>query len=274
MADKGQGSGGSSPSKLDRFLSKLGRTMSTPRNGIRARRGGSPPQPAAGSHEHGSIRADTLRKRERVAELRRQREQQANGRAPRRSQVTSPGETPQRSSFAAMAAALRNPQPLKQALESDEFFDSPELNLLAQPLDPDAAVAHVDPVPPSQRRQPPAPRGPPKTPARDENDFIINIPPTTLSPLVPRSADRRQRSRTAVFAAESADAAPDAGRQRPQTYIASGGQHSSHVYMEIEAEMAQNQALKRELAQLDATVKALERLVDAGKSLRAVREAC
>ncbi|KAJ2359244.1 hypothetical protein GGF43_000266 [Coemansia sp. RSA 2618] len=315
MAEKNRSNGQSSPSKLDRFLSRLGRTMTPPKMGIRSRRGVSPTRQldmavegasADGPTRDGllqerSVRADTLRKRERVAELRRQREQKAAGQRQRqaRASAISPGAPADLATMAAAGSPLPHPGEMRgqsldvrlgraepgAGLESDEFFNNPELNLLMQPLDPESAVADVEPVPPSQRAKQLGPRaaqatysarGAAKTPVRGEFDFTINIPSTTLSPLVPGSMDRRQRSRTAVFMADSAvsiDA--DAGRRgmRPHTFTdgAGGAQKSSDVYQQIEAEMAENEVLKRELAQLDATVKALEQLVVASHSLRAVR---
>ncbi|KAJ2482642.1 hypothetical protein IWW56_000984 [Coemansia sp. RSA 2131] len=321
MAENGRGAGDSSPGKLDRFLSRLSRTMTPPKMGIRTRRGVSPTQPLDmvidgaqadeskdGLFREKSVRAETLRKRERVAELRKQREQKASQRQSRATAV-SPGAA-NLVNLAAMAAAgspvsqtgMHNSQPLdmqrdrqgaEARLESDEFFNNPELNLLMQPLDLESAIADAESIPPSQRAKQrgkrtalavPSSRGPASTPVKSEFDFTINIPSTTLSPLVPGGADRRQRSRTAVFVADSAvtiDATAGNGRrgQRSHTFlnvakVADSTQRSNAVYQQIEAEMAQNEALKRELAQLDATVKALERLVVASHSLRAVREAC
>ncbi|KAJ2852027.1 hypothetical protein IWW36_000606 [Coemansia brasiliensis] len=318
----GDGSAPISPSKLDRFLSKLGRTMATPRSHIRSRRGVSPtPQldfsiGHAGTSNHqphaaaaaaaealnASIRTDTMRKRERVAELRRQREQKERIQLQRRSRAVaaSPGNVMSGTNIAAIAASgSPGGQPgsyaeplslplgsLEDMAKSDEFFNDPQLDLLMHPLDPESAVAGIDLVPPSQRareqsRRPassmPAARGAARTPAKDEFDFTINIPSTTLSPLVPRGSDRRQRARAAVFMADdaAANACANRGRQGLQprspanvAKVADDAQASRDVYQQIEAEMAQNKALKRELAQLDATVKALERLVVAGHSLR------
>ncbi|KAJ2529710.1 hypothetical protein IWW43_004744 [Coemansia sp. RSA 1935] len=321
MADNGRGTGDGSPGKLDRFLSRLSRTMTPPKMGIRTRRGGSPAQPLDmavngaqtdeakdGLFREKSVRSETLRKRERVAELRKQREQKASQRKSRTSAV-SPGAA-NLVNLAEMAAAgspiphtgmygsqsldmQRDRQGAEARLESDEFFNNPELNLLMQPLDLESAIADAESIPPSQRAKQrgkraalaaSSSRGPASTPVKNEFDFTINIPSTTLSPLVPGGADRRQRSRTAVFMADSAvaiDTMAGNGQrgQRSHTFlnvaqVAESTKRSNAVYRQIEAEMAQNEALKRELAQLDATVKALERLVVAGHSLRAVREAC
>ncbi|KAJ1744353.1 hypothetical protein LPJ78_000105 [Coemansia sp. RSA 989] len=308
MPEKAGGSSAPiSPNKLDRFLSKLGRTMATPRNHIRSRRGGLPTpqldiaadqedansrQPHVAGALNASIRTDTMRKRERVAELRRQREQKERMQQQRRSRalVTSPGNVVSGASIAAIGSPGGYAEPLsiphggfEDMAKSDEFFNDPQLDLLMHPLDPESAVADIDPVPPSQRarehsRRPAPPvsatRGAARTPAKDEFDFTINIPSTTLSPLVPRGADRRQRARAAVFMADG----EGRGRQgvRPQSLanvarVADSTQASRDVYQQIEAEMAQNKALKRELAQLDATVKALEQLVVAGHSLQTLR---
>ncbi|KAJ2449157.1 hypothetical protein EV183_005042 [Coemansia sp. RSA 2336] len=305
----GDGNAPISPSKLDRFLSKLGRTVATPRSHIRSRRGVSPTpqldiaagqagtssrQPHIAGALNASIRTDTMRKRERVAELRRQREQKERMQQQRRSRahVTSPGSVVSGANIAAIGSPGGYAEPLPLArgnfedmARSDEFFNDPQLDLLMHPLDPESAVADIDPVPPSQRAREqsrrPAPatsatRGAARTPAKDEFDFTINIPSTTLSPLVPRGADRRARA--AVFMADGAAASDGRGRQglQPQTLadvatVADSTQVSRDVYQQIEAEMAQNKALKRELAQLDATVKALEQLVVAGHSLQALR---
>ncbi|KAJ2711431.1 hypothetical protein H4R19_003248 [Coemansia spiralis] len=272
------GEAGPSASKLDRFLNRLSRTMTPPKASIRSRRGVSPPAPleAVGGggqvstpegtgdtgqrHHSESARTTTLRKREKIAELRRRRQQDLEQR--RQSQYTamSPaaGAAPGAASMAALAAVVsplgpgQPPFPVPQSarwgpagMGEDRFFDSPELNLLLQPIDLDSVVCVVDPTPPSQRT--PAKRPGQRSAARDELDFTIDIPSTSLSPTVPLGLGHgRQRSR----ATGRDHGAPPAGSAVP----ASDGR----VFQHIEDELARNRALKRELARLGAIVQALE----------------
>ncbi|KAJ2785377.1 hypothetical protein H4R18_000588 [Coemansia javaensis] len=286
MLDRGSGAAEPTPSKLDRFLSRLGRRMTPPNGPLRSRRGISPapaPAPELGVGDATPARSTAQQKREKIAELRRRREQSLAGQR-RQSQylAMSPGAggtAPGGASLAALAAAMSPAEPQRRphaAADPDEdrFFDSPELDLLLQPISVAEAVNVVDPVPPSQRSQE---RQRLRRPARgasedddaddDELDFTISIPSTSLSPMVPLGRGRglghgRQRSRTAVFVA--------GGRPRPHTVAAApdkapapapAADAGESVERQLARELDRNSALRRELARLDAAVGALETLV-------------
>ncbi|KAJ2769760.1 hypothetical protein IWQ56_002426 [Coemansia nantahalensis] len=270
--------------KLDRIINRLTRRMTPPKLSIRSRRGASPPELLEGvaggaqapepertdswrQQQSESARATTLRKREKIAELRRRRQQDLEQRRQSQYSAMSPvaAIAPGAANLAALAAAVSplGPgaagQPLflapqsarrdQACLAEDQFFDSPELNLLLSPIDIDSMVGGVGSSPPS--RQTPARRHNPRPTAHDELDFTIDIPSTSLSPVVPLGRGHgRQRSRAAM---------PVAGRGAP----AAGPAASRRMHQQIDEELARNRALRRELARLDDVVQALEKLAPA-----------
>ncbi|KAJ2809051.1 hypothetical protein H4R20_000415 [Coemansia guatemalensis] len=328
MAGEGGNGAETSPSKLNRLLSRLSRTMTPPKTSIRSRRGVSPTQqlevgvaipnsapsnrPIRDEYHHnyqqqqqGTINEDTLRRRQKIAELRGRREQEYQDRQRRLTQQTQALFSPEADNTAGFEsavpfplntlnmslaafpgtaeyeqmAALRTPE----TREAERFIESRDMDILLQPIDVESMINVVDPVPPSQRPRQEKRTQRHSTPqqhcaaasgrrAMDEMDFTINIPSTSLSPMMPlQPGHRRQRSRATVFYAEKdlEKFAEDSRKHQGlrsytalNTAVSPGGLKPSNALCEqIEAELRRNASLKHELAQLDASIRAIGSLL-------------
>ncbi|KAJ2612040.1 hypothetical protein H4S08_002875 [Coemansia sp. RSA 1365] len=323
----GEGGNGSetSPSKLNRFLSRLSRTRTPPKTNIRSRRGISPTQQlevgaagipssssndrAAGANKyrhHETLNEDTLRRRQKIAELRGRREKEYLDKQRRLTQQTQALFSPEADnavgfdsavpfplntlnmSMAAFPgtaeyeqmAALRTPE----TREAERFIESRDMDLLLQPIDAESMLNVVDSVPPSQRVRQEKHDQRHSTPQHglhravtsgrrpvDEMDFTINIPSTSLSPMMPlHPGHGRQRSRATVFYAEKDLEKFAENNRRNQglcsqtalnTAISSGSKLPDALCRQIEIELRRNASLKHELAQLDASIRAISSLL-------------
>ncbi|PIA16788.1 hypothetical protein COEREDRAFT_80868 [Coemansia reversa NRRL 1564] len=334
MAGEGGNSGETSPSKINRLLSRLSRTMTPPKTSIRSRRGISPTQQlevgavgvavpssapndrAAGEDEyryhyqqqrHETINEETLRRRQKIAELRGRREKEYLDRQRRQTQQTQALFSPEADNAVgfdsavpfplntlnmSMAAfpgtaeyeqmtALRTPE----TREAERFIESRDMDLLLQPIDTESMLNVVDPTPPSQRvKQEKRDQRHSTSQQRlhravtsgrrtvDEMDFTINIPSTSLSPMMPlHPVHGRQRSRATVFYAEK-DLEKFAENNRNNQGLCSHTALNTAISSresklpdalcrQIEVELRRNASLKHELAQLDASIRAISSLL-------------
>ncbi|KAJ2724618.1 hypothetical protein GGI07_001871 [Coemansia sp. Benny D115] len=288
--------------------------------------------PASVDRQRGSVRADSLRKREKIAELRRRRQQQLE--AADESILASPGSISGGGSGsgggaavtragASLAALFKSPPRAREPSESrymnrgtsvassmhvadaaaEEFINNPELNLLLGLIDVEPLVsAAVDPEHPPAAASPPTMQPPvdsapvsavqAKTMQRANShsgyatatgggavgdaDFTINIPTTSLSPVVPfgfgralgehglarrLSARLGRPSRTSLLPKQIAEAEAN----KSDASDGDGGDDS--VFAELEAERRTNLRLRKELAKINAEIDAVARLAHANKAL-------
>ncbi|KAJ2081027.1 hypothetical protein H4R24_002642 [Coemansia sp. RSA 988] len=333
MAGEGGNGVDTSPSKLNRFLSKLSRTMTPPKTSIRSRRGVSPAQQLevgdaeiaipssahsdrlAGGDEYrhyyqqhqSTMNEDTIRRRQKIAELRGRREQEYLDRQRRLTQQTQALFSPEINNAAGFESVVPLPlNPLNMSLaafpgtaeyeqmaalrtpetrEAERFIESRDMDLLLQPINAESMINVVDSVPPSQRSRQEKRAQSHSTPQQrhrcaassgrrpvDEMDFTINIPSTSLSPMMPlHPGHRRQGSRATVFYAEK-DLEKFAENSRKHQGLCSytalnsaispgGPKPSNALCQQIEAELRRNASLKHELAQLDASIRAISSLL-------------
>ncbi|KAJ1721206.1 hypothetical protein LPJ53_004227 [Coemansia erecta] len=287
------------------------------------------PVPASVERHRGSVREDSLRKREKIAELRRKRLNPAgdggiDSATPSRAgtQLAALFRTPPRESVGTSPSAAMSPTGLSgtsampmsarqgygQWLNfitpaEDGFFNSPELNLLLQQVDLDPLVE--SPAAPAPESLLPAT---PATPPADdvvsetlvqsrltvnqqarsmrranshngqglginaganinygESDFTINIPSTSLSPVVPLSARNllrpslaRRRSRTVMqIPNTNSDATGKTAvnmaqqRQQHKQQQPSRNKHAATAYDDVDTSSSDEEDLETILRQLD-----------------------
>ncbi|KAJ2570106.1 hypothetical protein IW140_002576 [Coemansia sp. RSA 1813] len=253
-----------------------------------------------------SVQAESVRKRERIAELRRARlnnlvdfqqeqeqeqqpEQQQERERLENAHVRSPGDfvlSPPTSSHIATAVENGSPIPVSARQNSakslvspavDRFFNSPELNLLLHPIDVES-INELDDKEQVPSKRPRSKRQPtPVSPSNEHGmDFKIDIPSTSLSPVVAGGLTmllrRKSRTTTAQHLQKNRDgvsklgAALNTGNTRPQTTAggiteASKKDNEAVVLARIGAERARNSELRDELDRLNSSVDALKRLL-------------
>lgn len=238
----------SSPSRINRLISRLTRTPSRRQEaaiGTGSLRTPPPPgpfelpvTPTSPKHQYmSSMTAESIRKRQKLEQMRNKRQQREElsgtrmGLSP--GLFLSPLSTPTKKK-----SAMANSE--QEMLMDEEFFNGCNLNCLLNNV-------NVEP------ELPPHPQ-PLKSPAadmtaEDRDDFTINIPSTTLSPVAiagNQYQDRYQRrSRTAA-----AVISPTKNRK------------NGSVEEQLEAELQKNMELKDELARLHSVVRALSRLME------------
>ncbi|KAI8319560.1 hypothetical protein GQ54DRAFT_335484 [Martensiomyces pterosporus] len=255
-----------------------------------------------------------------------------SGRSSRRSSATSPsfGPIPETPVPRAVLQAHNARQTIGKigSPTGERFFNDVELNLLLQPIELENVDSLLSPPPQQQQQQPvvqhlgevvalPQQTGelvPSLMPAGedDEADFTINIPSTSLSPMVPLGWNRgmgdlgvprgsvriRRRSRTVALAPgnghgpegdlddgagngdmfsvtpsarhprasrNSVDRADSMTRRGGGVAAKGRGDDDMVVDLLIEAEVAQSLELRKELARLHGTVRALTKLAVANK---------
>ncbi|KAJ2369794.1 hypothetical protein IW150_005072 [Coemansia sp. RSA 2607] len=320
------------------------------------------PIPASVERHRGSIREDSLRKREKIAELRKKRlnpagEAEIDIATPSRAgaQLAALFRTPPKglndSSHSAALSPTRlssgtsaMPTPMRQGYGQwlsyitpveDGFFNSPELNLLLQQIDldlpaeaPAAAVASPSMVTPAtsvdisitetlvQSPSSLSLHAPSMRRANSHNgqglgintasngyygetDFTINIPSTSLSPVVPlgsrnllRPSLARRRSRTVMPLAtansdNSGRATANRMQHQRQQQFSSRSKHATTAYddadlssdedieeimRQLEKEKAINERLRRDLAQANDTANAMINLLNATASLQRLND--
>ncbi|KAJ1943091.1 hypothetical protein GGF37_002807 [Kickxella alabastrina] len=306
------------------------------------------------SVQRDSVRAESLRKREKVAEMRRKRQQQQQPLgAIGELSVDAPGSVrsaaaPRAAAAAASLATLFGPPlgPVEDGggmaeassadiaeMEADgarlvvqaqaqaaafnpadeRFFNSPELDLLLHEIDaaplvfPAEPPAHLAPASPAADAFVGAIAGRPLAegarraasfggslaartpPARGESGFIINIPSTSLSPVVPfgvrRVSDEGGLSRVASARlhhgrlqtnAQQLQSAKDGGRtaadRRGSGREVDGcddgdGDGDDDVLEQLREEMDMNRELRGELARLNDVINAVVNMAQANKTL-------
>ncbi|KAJ1801724.1 hypothetical protein LPJ59_000015 [Coemansia sp. RSA 2399] len=326
-----------SPNKLHKLLNKLSITRTPSRsNSLRSRRGvltiqelelqvndlnlddnrpernsTEEPSDAAADlsssaskvvYPHQSVQAESVRKRERIAELRRRRlnnfndlqQQQehsgnTHGRSPR-SLVLSPPTSSH------ISTAVENGSPIPASARhgntkslvsppTDRFFNSPELNLLLHPIDLESV--DEEELAPSERPQSKRQQKTVSPSTNERMDFKIDIPSTSLSPVVTGGLTmllrRRSRTATTTTTARQGSAgkrrgvsklfpgAPNTGLVRSQTMTgamaeAPEREDEAVVLSRIDTERARNVELRKELHQLNSSVNALTRLLVANQA--------
>ncbi|KAJ2414223.1 hypothetical protein H4218_005108 [Coemansia sp. IMI 209128] len=223
-----------------------------------------------------SVQESTLRKRERIAELRRRRQEQSSRAGLGAGFFEEPADAPPASppmSLPLRARGLESP-------ESHGFFERGDLALLLRPVEvPDIDKLLEPPQRPLQRPPPPAREADrraslnrPLMPLRcNAADFTINIPSTSLSPVLPQGWARngllvsRQQQRRRLAAQQ--DDSDDGDEEQPRRVTPNVDRE---VAAQLEAELARNQQLHAELARLHLKTRKLANLVIASQNIKGV----
>ncbi|KAJ2746710.1 hypothetical protein GGI20_001131 [Coemansia sp. BCRC 34301] len=231
-----------------------------------------------------SVQESTLRKRQRIAELRRKRQESSRA-ALGASFFNAPdgvaADEPILQSSGMMSSPVRWPRALESP-ESQNFFENSDLALLLRLVE----VPDIDAMLEPPKRATPSASGlrsnqmashipRPTRPLLSVRgnmaaDFSINIPSTSLSPVLPtgwtrngtqllarqKQQQRRQsRNIAAQRQGDDDDDDSDGGRQPVQTRV------DNAVAAQLEAEMARNQELHAELMRLHLMTRKLAKLV-------------
>ncbi|KAJ2489910.1 hypothetical protein IWW37_003604 [Coemansia sp. RSA 2050] len=229
---------------------------------------------AAAAEGTESVQESTLRKRERIAELRRRRQEQGNRAGLGAGFFDAPADAPPASPPMSLPLRTRGPE----SPESHEFFERSDLALLLRPVQ----VPDIDRLlEPPQRPPPPAlgahrrasQNGALLLPRCSAADFTINIPSTSLSPVLPQGwartgllvsrqqQQRRERRRLAAQQDDSDDGDDGLLPRRATPNV------DREVAAQLEAELARNQQLHAELARLHLKTRKLANLVIANKNI-------
>ncbi|KAJ2799267.1 hypothetical protein H4S07_005483 [Coemansia furcata] len=234
-----------------------------------------------------SVQESTLRKRERIAELRRRRQEGSGVRAglgagffdaPDNAiaHESPPQSPPMKPPLGCQLRGLESP-------ESESFFERGDLALLLQPvevpdidalLEPPKRPAQTTPMP---RRVSLARPGPLLSARCGAAEFTINIPSTSLSPVLPQGWGRnggvlarhqkhqQRRLHGAALQGDESDGSDyDDGfrHQQVETHV------DGAVAAQLEAELARNKELHAELARLLLRGRRLANLVLANENIR------
>ncbi|KAJ2658966.1 hypothetical protein IWW48_003764 [Coemansia sp. RSA 1200] len=267
------------------------------------------------------IQAESLRKRERIAELRQRRLnnfddllQQEQEEQEGRMQAQSGAAiivSPALSSQVATAVENGTPTPASASarhgsntavakpqlvsLVADKFFDNPELNLLLHEIDVGSVQQSLDgeeAVPAAAERPSENGQQAASVTAAQRNaalaakdskpDFAIDIPSTSLSPVVRRGLTMLQRRRSRTTAAQPLQqhgrgGSKDTGAsytkktRRSETVVGGGGEAAAdgekEVLAKIDAERTKNAELRKELDKLNGLIGALTRVVLADQAV-------
>ncbi|KAI9500013.1 hypothetical protein GGI25_003018 [Coemansia spiralis] len=274
----------SSPGGLDKLLNKLSISTTPSQVNLRSRRG-VPTQElelqveqlslkeaqepseleawvkAATASARDSLHAESQRKRERIAELRRRRLNNFD-------ELKEQAEDLEGISSADIGSPTTRLKPMSSI---DRFFNGPELDLLLQSMDVDATLNQIENAVPSKQ---PAGR---QHADESELDFTIDIPPTSFSPVVPLNNRRgkadaraplvRRRSRTTINAIDADE--PKLTNThlplRPRTTVNTAEVHrkggEQTVLAKVEVARRRNLELQREISRLDKLVDALTELL-------------
>ncbi|KAJ2257274.1 hypothetical protein GGI13_000950 [Coemansia sp. RSA 455] len=224
-----------------------------------------------------SVQESTLRKRERVAELRLRRQQQS-GRAGLGAGFFEAPDSVIADTSPPLSPQLKMPVSLwSRGLESPEsqgFFERGDLDLLLRPVEvPDIDALLEPPRRPVQPRKAPNRLGPLLSARCGAADFTINIPSTSLSPVLPQGwarnggllARHREQRRPAAVAQQQDDS-DDSEDEVPQQRVKPSVDGA--VAAQLEAELARNHELHAELARLHLKARKLANLVIANQSIK------
>ncbi|KAJ2754337.1 hypothetical protein GGI19_002489 [Coemansia pectinata] len=233
-----------------------------------------------------SVQESTLRKRERIAELRLRRQQQ-NGRAGLGAGFFEAPDSVIANTSPPLSPQLKAPVSLwSRGLESPEsqgFFERGDLALLLRPVE----VPDIDALlePPRRPAQPQARRVPnrpgPLLSARcGAADFTINIPSTSLSPVLPqgwarngglllaRHREQREQRRPATVAQQQEEEEDSDDSDEDELPQQRGKPNvDGAVAAQLEVELARNHALHAELARLHLKARKLANLVIANQNI-------
>ncbi|KAJ2866364.1 hypothetical protein GGI22_001294 [Coemansia erecta] len=254
-------------------------------------------------YPHQSVQAESMRKRERIAELRQRRLNNFNHLQKQEHSGNTHGRTPESlvlspPTSSHIATAVENGSPIPASARNgnakslvspptDRFFNSPELNLLLHPIELESV--DEEELAPSERPQSKRQQKTVSPSTNERMDFKIDIPSTSLSPVVTGGLTMllRRRSRTTTTTTTTAARQGSAGKKRGVSKLFAGAPNAGPVRSQkmtgamtetperedeavvlsrIDAERARNLELRKELHQLNCSVNALTKLLAANQA--------